>query len=57
MKVSYTKGRTINTGNYNNTKVEIGAEIQCDEDETSAEIAFQRVKTWVENRLMNEKGQ
>ena len=55
MKISYTKGRTINRGNFESTRVDIGLEIEC-EPETQ-EAAFNQIKTWVNDKLSTEKGE
>lgn len=52
-RITYTKGRTINLGNFESLRVDIGIEIDCEsgkEDET-----FTILKTWVEGRLKQEK--
>ena len=48
----YSKGRTINNGNFESTRIDIGIELECEdgqEDETYA-----RLKGWVDNRIRQE---
>lgn len=52
MKITYMKGRTINLGNFESLRVDIGIELECPvekRDET-----FEAAKTWVENKLSKE---
>ncbi|MFA5408825.1 MAG: hypothetical protein WC277_06225 [Bacilli bacterium] len=44
-KVSYGLGRTINTGNYENAKIDIHVEFMCEEDEV--EQTYERAKKFV----------
>lgn len=48
-KVSYSKGRTINTGNYNSTRVDVSHEIECEEHEVEAK--FEQCKEFVHRKL------
>lgn len=48
-KVSYGLGRTINTGNYENAKIDIHVEFMCEEDEV--EQTYERAKKFVRQRV------
>jgi hypothetical protein len=52
-KVKYSLGRTINTGNYENAKVEIGLELEC--EETDVKQAYAKVKKFVDARVKEEE--
>lgn len=53
LKLKYQKGRTINLGNFESERIDIGIEVEVSEqygrDETFAEM-----KTWVESQLAKE---
>lgn len=51
-KVSYGLGRTINTGNYENAKIDIHVEFMCEEDEV--EQTYERAKKFVRQRVKEE---
>ena len=54
MKVTYSKGRTVNLGNFESLRVDIGIELECqdgEEDET-----FKRLKAWIDAKLAKESG-
>ena len=52
MIVKYSKGRTINPGNFESIRIDIGLELEC--DEADLDDAFNRIKLWVLNRLAAE---
>lgn len=54
MKITYSKCRTINTGNFNSTRIDIGIEIDCSDGDEDR--AHQRAKDWVNAKLATEKG-
>ena len=51
-KVSYGLGRTINTGNFENAKIDIHVEFMCEEDEV--EQTYERAKKFVRQRVKEE---
>jgi len=51
-KVRYSLGRTINLGNYENAKVEVEVELQCEEDDIDE--AYQQVKGIVDSKIEEE---
>jgi len=51
-KVSYGLGRTINTGNYENAKIDVHVEFMCEEDEV--EQTYERAKKFVRQRVKEE---
>ena len=51
-RVSYSITRTINLGNYESVKVQVGLETQCDsahKDET-----YNQIKDWVDGQIEEE---
>lgn len=52
-EISYTRGATINTGNYSSQRLELSATVQVDEDE-NVNDAFASLKIWVEHELKIE---
>ena len=52
MKITYTKGRTINLGNFESLRVDIGIELDCEDGEQDATLS--RLKGWVESKLKAE---
>ena len=51
-KITYSKGRTVNLGNFESQRVDIGIEIDCEEGKEDR--TFDILKTWVEGRLKQE---
>lgn len=53
-KVIFAKGKTINTGNYQSTRLDISVELEC----TEAELAekYLQAKDFVEERLSSAEG-
>lgn len=52
MKVSYSKGRTINTGNYESLRIDVSAEMEADDFET----AYNEARSFVDTKLNEETG-
>lgn len=52
MKVWYTKGETINTGDYNSTKVSVGAEAEA--SDTTFDRLYKKVKAFVDAKVDEE---
>jgi hypothetical protein len=52
MKVRYALQRTINLGNFENIKIDIGIETECEED--SVGKTFNKIKKFVTNRIEEE---
>ena len=52
--VTFSKGRTINQGNFESLRVDIG--ITLDTEEGMEDKAYDRAKAWVEARLAKEHG-
>jgi hypothetical protein len=52
-RVKYSLGRTINTGNYENVKIEVGVEFVCDESEVGK--IFDTAKAWVRSKIKAEE--
>ncbi len=53
VRVKFSLGKTINTGNYENVKIEVGVEMTCEEDEVDA--TYKRVRSFVNKRLEQEE--
>lgn len=52
-KLSFSRGATVNLGNFNNVRFEVSAEIELQEgDEENA--AFQRLRDWVTQKIKAE---
>ena len=56
MKISYNKGRTINLGNFESTRVDVGIEVDAGDgnDFIDADDMFEKCKRWVESKLAKE---
>src|SRR6266851_2931565 len=52
MRVSYSKGRTLNMGQFESLRVDVGIELECADGEEEA--TFERLKNWVNQRLAKE---
>lgn len=50
-EVTYSRGATINTGNFNSARVDISASARIDDDPDGA---FDRLKEWVDRRVAAE---
>ena len=57
MKITYSKGRTINMGNFNSTRVDIGIEIEYSDSLGDKDEKLERAKEWVNKKLSTEKGE
>ena len=53
MKVTYHKARTLNLGNYESLRVEVGIELDCADGDENA--TFERLKDWVNGKLQREE--
>ena len=51
--VKYGLGRKINTGNYENVKLDVGVEFVCDESEL--EEIFAKAKAFVRSKIKSEE--
>ena len=52
MKVKYARGTTINLGNYESARVDVGLEAPATAD--SLEDMFELIHAWVEEKLEQE---
>jgi hypothetical protein len=52
MKVRYALQRTINLGNFENVKIDIGIETACEENNVGK--TFTKIKKFVENKIEEE---
>ncbi len=52
-RVKYQKGRTINLGNFESLRVDIGIEIDCLAGQE--DLAIDRCREWVDSQLRKEK--
>lgn len=56
MRISYSKGRTVNLGNFESMRVDIGIELDIEGDSLDkADVTHDRLKAWVEGKLAKEK--
>ena len=51
--VTYSKGRTINKGNFESLRVDIG--ITLDGNEGEQDAIYDKLKSWIETRLRKEE--
>ena len=51
--LSWSRGATINTGNYNNVRIECAAMIELGDDE-DLEQEFKNMKAWVDGKVREE---
>lgn len=55
-RIKYSLGRTINTGNYENAKIEVGIELDIQSvDEKSLDDWYEKAKRWVNKRVKEEE--
>jgi len=55
-RIKFSLGRTINTGNYENAKFDIGVEQQVDcKDLAELERSLENMKDWVKQRVHEEE--
>lgn len=52
-EISYSRGATVNRGNYSNEKIEVSATVQLDPGETEDE-AFAKLAKWVRAKVVEE---
>ena len=52
-KVSYSKGRTVNLGNFESTRIDISIELECQESEIDA--TYERCHKWVDNKVRQQE--
>jgi len=52
MRITYTKGRTVNLGNFESSRVDIGITLDCDDGDENPTL--ERMKAWVDSKLAKE---
>lgn len=52
IKVSYYKGRTVNLGNYESERLDIGIELECEDGQEDATLA--RAREWINRKLQRD---
>ena len=52
VKVSYSTAQTINLGNYESVKVQVGLEMECEEEDIN--VTYKRVKNFVDKKIEKE---
>ena len=53
IKVSYYKGRTVNLGNYESERLDIGIELECEDGQE--DVTLVRAKEWINRKLQRDK--
>ena len=53
-RIKYSKGRTVNLGNFESLRVDIGIELDCTFD--LADEVYDKLKVWVDRRVQAETG-
>jgi len=54
-RVKYNKGRTINIGNFESIRVDVGIELEmAASDGREIDATFDRLKAWVDKRIATE---
>ena len=53
-RIKYSKGRTVNLGNFESLRVDIGIELDCLLD--LADEVYDKLKVWVDRRVQAETG-
>lgn len=51
-KVQFSVGMTLNIGNYESTRVDVGVVLPCDPE--NVDETFEKAKNWATTRLVNE---
>ena len=55
-RIKYSLGRTINNGNFENTKIEVGVELDIQSvDEESRDDWYEKTKRWVNRHVKEEE--
>lgn len=52
-QITFSRGATLNRGNFNSERIDIGATVEIDPGE-SAEEAFTRLAKWVRAKVSDE---
>ncbi len=52
-RISYALGRTIATANFENARIDVSMECQCEEDE--ADECYRRAKRFVDAKIKREE--
>ena len=51
IKVKYASGKTINLGNYESARVDIGVEFMCDNNKAAVEEMYVKMKKFVDDKV------
>lgn len=55
-RIKYSLGRTINNGNFENAKIEVGVELDIQSvDEESLDDWYEKTKRWVNRHVKEEE--
>jgi hypothetical protein len=55
-RIKYGLGRTINMGNYENAKIEVGLELDVETaDRDALDGWFEKARKWVNNKVKQEE--
>ena len=53
-RVSYSVMKTINLGNMEFAKVQVGLEVQCDRTDEALDATWEQTKEWVDAHIKEE---
>jgi hypothetical protein len=51
VKLKYSLGKTLNLGNYESARIDIGMEAMCLAEKQETEKVFKGMKKWVEDKV------
>jgi len=54
-KIDYTMGRTLNLGDFESVKIQVGLSLECEADRKEIEQAFLRAKRFVDSKLAEQE--
>ena len=54
-KVEYLVSRTLNMGNFESTKIQVGISMECVQTPEEIELAFSRAKRFVDAKVVEQE--
>ena len=53
--VEYSLTRTLNMGNYESTKIQVGLSLECESTREEVERTFEKAKRFVEEKMIRQE--
>ena len=54
-RVEYLISRTLNLGDFESVKIQVGLSLECDASKEEVELAFSRAKRFVDTKVVQEE--